>query len=102
MTLYFDTKVQFFDPEAISTASVWHPIEPLFAVASYSNEKGGSVTIFDDTVSLKNIVFLLDCIMQILGSTVEGYHLSSAFNITSNGFMLASGKENPSYRMGKW
>lgn len=50
MTLYFDTKVQFLDSEAISTVSCWHPNEPIFAVASYSNERGGSVTIFDDTV----------------------------------------------------
>lgn len=50
MTLYFDTKVQFLDSEAISTVSSWHPVEPIFAVASYSNERGGSVTIFDDTV----------------------------------------------------
>lgn len=52
MTLYFDTKVQFLDSDAISTISVWHPIENLFAVASYSQERGGFVTLFDDTVSI--------------------------------------------------
>nr|XP_049461792.1 intraflagellar transport protein 140 homolog [Anopheles coluzzii] len=58
MTLYFDTKVQFLDSEAISTVSSWHPVEPIFAVASYSNERGGSVTIFDDTgIPLRDVSF---------------------------------------------
>lgn len=51
MTLYFDTKIEFLDSDAVSTISSWHPNEPLFAVASYSQERGGSVTIFADTVS---------------------------------------------------
>ncbi|XP_002003645.2 intraflagellar transport protein 140 homolog [Drosophila mojavensis] len=49
MTLYFDTKIEFLDSDAVSTISSWHPNEPLFAVASYSQERGGSVTIFADT-----------------------------------------------------
>ncbi|KAM8718120.1 hypothetical protein ACLKA7_004773 [Drosophila subpalustris] len=49
MTLYFDTKIEFLDVDAVSTISSWHPNEPLFAVASYSQERGGSVTIFADT-----------------------------------------------------
>ncbi|KAH8409514.1 hypothetical protein KR222_007700 [Zaprionus bogoriensis] len=49
MTLYFDTKIEFLDSDAVSTISSWHPSEPLFAVASYSQERGGSVTIFADT-----------------------------------------------------
>lgn len=49
MTLYFDTKIQFPDEGSISTISNWHPIESLFAIASYSQEKGGSVTIFNDS-----------------------------------------------------
>ncbi|EDW77675.1 uncharacterized protein Dwil_GK24432 [Drosophila willistoni] len=48
MTLYFDTKIEFLDL-AVSTISSWHPNEPLFAVASFSQERGGSVTIFADT-----------------------------------------------------
>uniref|UniRef100_A0A336M4N6 CSON011732 protein n=1 Tax=Culicoides sonorensis TaxID=179676 RepID=A0A336M4N6_CULSO len=48
MTLFFDTKVQFLDEKTISTVSDWHSIESLFAVASYSQDKGGSVTIFTD------------------------------------------------------
>ncbi|XP_030384608.1 intraflagellar transport protein 140 homolog [Scaptodrosophila lebanonensis] len=49
MTLYFDTKIEFLDSDAVSTISRWHLNEPLFAVASYSQERGGSVTIFADT-----------------------------------------------------
>lgn len=50
MTLYFDTKVQFLDAEAVSTIGAWHSKEPIFAIASYSQDQGGSVTIFDDSV----------------------------------------------------
>ncbi|BFF95614.1 intraflagellar transport protein 140 homolog [Drosophila madeirensis] len=49
MTLYFDTKIEFLDSDAVSTISSWHPNEPLFAVASFSPDRGGSVTIFADT-----------------------------------------------------
>lgn len=52
MTLYFDTKVQFLDSEAVSTIGTWHSKEPIFAIASYSQDQGGSVTLFDDSVSL--------------------------------------------------
>jgi intraflagellar transport protein 140 len=50
MTLFFDTKVQFLDGETISTIVVFHPNESLFAVAGYGENRGGSVTIFDDSV----------------------------------------------------
>ncbi|XP_017466425.1 PREDICTED: intraflagellar transport protein 140 homolog [Rhagoletis zephyria] len=49
MTLYFDTKVEFLDSDAVSTIGNWHLSEPLFAVASYSQERGGSITIFTDS-----------------------------------------------------
>lgn len=52
MTLYFDTKVQFLDANAVSTECAWHKQQPLFAVASYNQDRGASVTIFDDTVSM--------------------------------------------------
>lgn len=52
MTLYFDTKVQFLDSEAVSTITLWHSIESVFAVASYSQNRGGSVTIFDEQVRI--------------------------------------------------
>lgn len=50
MTLFFDTKVQFLDPETISTIVVYHPKEPIFAVAGFGENRGGSVTLFDDSV----------------------------------------------------
>lgn len=50
MTLYFDTKAQFLDGDAVSTVCCWHLKQPLFAVASYNQEHGASVTIFDDSV----------------------------------------------------
>ncbi|XP_049537307.1 intraflagellar transport protein 140 homolog [Anopheles darlingi] len=72
MTLFFDTKVQFLDSEAISTVSSWHPVEPIFAVASYSNERGGSVTIFDDTgIPLRDVTFPVHATSQ---ATVLTWH----------------------------
>lgn len=53
MTLFFDTKVQFLEPETISTITTFHQNEPLFAVAGFGENRGGSVTIFDDSVSFK-------------------------------------------------
>lgn len=51
MTLFFDTKVQFLDVQTISTICVFHPNESLFAIASFGHDRGGSVTIFEDSVS---------------------------------------------------
>lgn len=50
MTLFFDTKAQFLDADTVSTQVVFHPNEPLFAVAGFGGG-GGSVTIFDDSVN---------------------------------------------------
>lgn len=52
MTLYFDTKAQFLDGDAVSTVCCWHLRHPLFAVASYNQSRGASVTIFDDSVGV--------------------------------------------------
>ncbi|XP_035773197.1 intraflagellar transport protein 140 homolog [Anopheles albimanus] len=72
MTLFFDTKVQFLDSEAISTVSSWHPVEPIFAVASYSSVRGGSVTIFDDTgIPLRDVTFPVHATSQ---ATVLTWH----------------------------
>lgn len=57
MTLFFDTKVQFLESETISTIVVFHPNEALFAVAGFGESRGGSVTIFDDTVR-SQLIFL--------------------------------------------
>lgn len=48
MSLYFDTKVQTIATTYISTFVIWHSNFPLLAVAFYSQDKGGFVTIFDD------------------------------------------------------
>lgn len=50
MTLYFENPVNFPETASISTNGVWHPNATLLAVASYSQERGGFVTIFDDLV----------------------------------------------------
>lgn len=52
MTLYFDTKAQFLDGDAVSTVCCWHLSQSLFAVASYNQNQGACVTIFDDTVNI--------------------------------------------------
>ncbi|CAG5059653.1 unnamed protein product [Parnassius apollo] len=48
MTLYIDTKLNFTDSNTVSTLGSWHPSLPLLAVGSYNQEKGGSVTIFQE------------------------------------------------------
>ncbi|XP_017888145.1 intraflagellar transport protein 140 homolog [Ceratina calcarata] len=48
MSLYFDTRVQNPETASISTDANWHANYPLLAVAAYSQDKGGFVTIYDD------------------------------------------------------
>lgn len=48
MSLYFDTRVQNPETASISTHAIWHTNYPLLAVAAYSQDKGGFVTIYDD------------------------------------------------------
>ncbi|XP_035743577.1 intraflagellar transport protein 140 homolog [Vespa mandarinia] len=48
MSLYFDTRVQNPETASISTHATWHPNYPLLAVAAYSQDKGGFVTVYDD------------------------------------------------------
>jgi len=50
MSLYFDSKVQSPDPGCINIYLEWHEKHPLLAVSSYSQDRGGSVTIYDDLV----------------------------------------------------
>lgn len=50
MSLFFDTKVQFVDNDTVSTIVVFHPFESIFAVAGYGDNRGGTVTIFDESV----------------------------------------------------
>lgn len=51
MTLYIDTKLNFSNSNVVSTLGSWHPSLPLLAVGSYNQDKGGFVTIFQETVS---------------------------------------------------
>lgn len=104
MTLYFDTKVQFLDSDAISTIGVWHQNESIFAVASYSQNRGGSVTIFDDLVSLgiKKNQTKKKISIKITGGTTARYLIPSSSNISSNCFGLASGKTSSSFWLGEW
>ncbi|XP_069684990.1 intraflagellar transport protein 140 homolog [Periplaneta americana] len=48
MSLYFDSKVQSPDPGCINIHLEWHEQHPLLAVSSYSQDKGGFVTIYDE------------------------------------------------------
>lgn len=48
MTLYFDIRVQNPESASISTLAIWHSNYPLLAIAAYSQDKGGFVTIYDD------------------------------------------------------
>ncbi|CAK1547149.1 unnamed protein product [Leptosia nina] len=52
MTLYIDTKLSFVETNIISTIGSWHPCLPLLAVGSYNQEKGGSVSIFQENGQL--------------------------------------------------
>ncbi|XP_074040796.1 intraflagellar transport protein rempA isoform X2 [Leptinotarsa decemlineata] len=56
MTLYSENPVEFPEAGSISVNGIWHSINPLLAVASFSQERGGFVIIFDDLgESLKDI-----------------------------------------------
>lgn len=48
MTLYFDTRVQNSEINSVNTFASWHSNLPLLAVAAFSQEKGGFVTVYDD------------------------------------------------------
>ncbi|KAK4874572.1 hypothetical protein RN001_013932 [Aquatica leii] len=65
MTLYFETPVLFNENNVISTHEVWHPNSPLLAIASYSQERGGFVAIFDELgESLKDVTFPVHSVSQ--------------------------------------
>lgn len=64
MTLFFDTKVQFLDSDAVSTECSWHLSHSLFAVASYNQDRGACVTIFDDSVRCDSMAILLHLILK--------------------------------------
>lgn len=55
MTLYFDSPVQFPESGVISTHGAWHPSSPVLAIGSYSQDRGGFVTVFDEMVCNNNL-----------------------------------------------
>lgn len=50
MTLYFENPANFPESGSISVNGIWHPNVPLLAVASFSQERGGFVIVFDELV----------------------------------------------------
>lgn len=58
MTLYLDYRVQSPDPSAINVDIEWHPQQPMLAVTSCSEERGGFLTIYDELVRMKLIIVL--------------------------------------------
>jgi hypothetical protein len=58
MSLYFDSKVQSPDPGCISINVEWHEQHPLLAVSSYSQDRGGFVTIYDELVLICYFVYI--------------------------------------------
>ncbi|KAK5641268.1 hypothetical protein RI129_009815 [Pyrocoelia pectoralis] len=66
MTLYFETPVLFKEANVISTNQIWHPNAPLLAIASYSQDRGGFVGIFDELgESLKEVIFPVHSVSQV-------------------------------------
>ncbi|KAJ8910958.1 hypothetical protein NQ315_011229 [Exocentrus adspersus] len=56
MSLYFENPVSFPEPGSISVNGIWHPNAALLAVASFSQDRGGFVIIFDELgESLKDV-----------------------------------------------
>ncbi|XP_055684546.1 intraflagellar transport protein 140 homolog [Lutzomyia longipalpis] len=85
MTLFFDTKVQFPDQDAVSTVAVWHRREPLLAVASYSQDRGGTVAFFSSDTGeiVPNVTFPVNPVSQ---ATALAWHPEKK--------LLVSGWEN--------
>jgi WD40 repeat protein len=48
MSLYFDTRVQNLDINAVSSIAAWHSNLPFLAVAFFSENKGSFVNVYDD------------------------------------------------------
>lgn len=103
MTLFFDTKVQFLDGETISTIVVFHPNEPLFAVAGYGENRGGSVTIFDDSVRCSNfMIFLHLDAFFIIGRTSARHHLPEPPREPGHVAGVPPSKAAADFWMGEW
>ncbi|XP_072382747.1 intraflagellar transport protein 140 homolog isoform X1 [Diabrotica undecimpunctata] len=84
MTLYFERPVVFPETGSISVNSVWHSNTPLLAVASFSQDRGGFVIIFDELgESLKNVNYPVHRSFQV---TALSWH--------PNKIILVTGWEN--------
>lgn len=51
MSLYFESIVETPYKNVINTHLAWHPQASCLAVAAYSEEKGGTVSVFTGEVS---------------------------------------------------
>ncbi|RZC33588.1 hypothetical protein BDFB_000428 [Asbolus verrucosus] len=89
MTLYFENPVHFPEPGSISLNGIWHPNAALLAVASFSQDKGGFVTIFDELgESLSDINYPVHRSFQI---TALAWHPERT--------ILATGWENGEFKI---
>lgn len=62
MTLYIENAVTFPESGSISINALWHPNISLLAAASFSQDKGGYVIIFDELV--RNYKILLPLLIS--------------------------------------
>ncbi|KAJ8931389.1 hypothetical protein NQ314_015707 [Rhamnusium bicolor] len=84
MSLYFENPVTFPEAGSISVNGIWHPNAPLLAVASFSQDRGGFVIIFDELgESLKDVNYPIHRSYQV---TALAWHPEKT--------VLATGWEN--------
>ncbi|KAL1494371.1 hypothetical protein ABEB36_009980 [Hypothenemus hampei] len=84
MTLYMENAVHFPENGSISINALWHPNVSLLAVASFSQDKGGYVIIFDELgESIRDVNFPVHRSYQV---TALAWHPERTF--------LVSGWEN--------
>ncbi|XP_021936986.1 intraflagellar transport protein 140 homolog isoform X3 [Zootermopsis nevadensis] len=80
MSLYFDSKVQSPDPGCININIEWHEQHPLLAVSSYSQERGGFVTIYDELGDpLPDVVWPQHAVAQV---TALAWHPTKKLLVT--------------------
>jgi len=60
MSLYFDNAIQSPNSHAINTHMAWHNQASCLAVASYSEEIGGTVNVYSGEVR-ESYEFSIDC-----------------------------------------
>lgn len=116
MTLYFDTKAQFLDSDAVSTVCCWHQQQPLFAVASYHLSRGACITLFDDTVSKSDFyafdenfshnrrghLLMAFHLIPCIGRAIARCHFSRARGVAVDSVVLAPRAPAIGGRLGEW